>query len=142
MAWRTAQLTINDKPAHSMVDDRFAAMPPTEQLQTLYWFGVFCTRDPGPAFWDPEEQDALDAVEESLIDLCGRFGNGWAAYVQRLDTSGVREYYVYSGAGATLNKVLPMLRTLHSGRRLEHGTMQDPTWSQYRMWLQRLAAER
>ncbi|MCE9589464.1 MAG: DUF695 domain-containing protein [Planctomycetes bacterium] len=140
MTWRTALLTIGGKSAHSMVDDRFASQLPTGQLQTLHWFGVYCTRDPGPAFWHPQEQDALDAVENDLIRLFGQFGHGWAVYVQRLDSRGVREYYVYSGTGASLGNVLPALQALHSGRRLEHETMQDPTWSQYKIWLQRLTA--
>ena len=57
---------------------------------------------PGEHFWHPDEGPQLDSVEDDLIKLCDRHGNGWAAYVHRLDTPGLREYYVYFGDGADM----------------------------------------
>ena len=69
------------------------------ELPRLAWFGVYCQRAPGVGFWDPEETDSLDALERDLIRLCEQFGQGWAVYVLRIATSGIREYYVYMGGG-------------------------------------------
>jgi hypothetical protein len=85
-----------------MVDDRFAADPPVDQLSHLAWFGVFCAKAPGAGLWDAGEGAQLDAIEDDLIQLCERHGNGRAAYIHRLDTPGLREYYIYFGDGAAL----------------------------------------
>jgi hypothetical protein len=65
-----------------MVDDRFAANPPVDQLPQLAWFGVYCARPPRGGFWDPDEEGELDAIEKDLVRLCEHHSNGWAAYVQ------------------------------------------------------------
>jgi hypothetical protein len=135
MAWRTATLNFDGKPSHTMVDDRFADTPPVDQLPHLGWFGVYCAKPPGGSFWDPTEGDQLDSVENDLIRLCDRHGNGWAAYVHRLDTPGLREYYVYFGEGACIDKVLPELQTAHPSYRLEYDRIDDLKWAQYRKWL-------
>jgi hypothetical protein len=69
------------------------------------------------------------------MTLCDRHGNGWAAYVHRLDTPGLREYYVYFGEGASIGKVLPELKAAHPGYRLEYDRVDDLKWAQYRKWL-------
>jgi hypothetical protein len=140
MAWQTALIEIDNKPAHMMVDDRFEANPPADQLPHLAWFGVYCATESGDHFRNPSEGPKLDAVEGDLIKLCDRYGNGWAAYVHRLDTRGLREYYVYFGEGATLEQVLPEWRATHPTYRLEFDLVDDLTWAQYRKWLGWLAA--
>jgi hypothetical protein len=135
MAWRTALLNFDGKPGHTMVDDRFAADPPVDQLPHLAWFGVYCAKPPGGGFWDPDEEAELDAIENDLIRLCDHHGHGWAAYVQRLDTPGLREYYLYFGEGAAMDKVLPELKPAHSTYRLEFDRIDDLKWAQYRKWL-------
>ena len=135
MAWRTALLDFDGKPGHTMVDDRFAAEPPVGQLPHLAWFGVYCATNPGEHFWNPEEGSQLDAVEDDLIELCDRHGNGWAAYVHRLDTWGLREYFVYFGDGASMDTVLTELKAAHPGYRLEYESIDDLEWVQYRKWL-------
>jgi len=112
-------LNFDGKPGHAMVDDRFAASPPVGQLPRLAWFGVYCSTDPAGGFWNPEETPQLDAIETDLIKLCDQHGNGWAAYVQRLDTPGLREYYVYFGGEAAMNRVLPDLKAKHPNYRME-----------------------
>ena len=124
-----------------MVDDRFAENPPVDHLPHLAWFGVFCATDPGAGFWDPDEGLRLDAIEADLIRLCDHHGNGWAAYVQRLDTRGLREYYIYFGEVAAVEKVLPELKALHPTYRIEFDRIDDMKWTQYRKWLNWLATE-
>jgi hypothetical protein len=135
MAWRTALLNFDGKPGHTMVDDRFAANPPVDQLPHLAWSGVYCAMNPGAHLWNPDEGPQLDAVEDDLIKLCDRHGNGWAAYVHRLDTPGLREYYIYFGDGAFMDEVLPTLRAAHPTYRLEFDRIDDLNWTQYRKWL-------
>jgi len=118
-----------------MVDDRFAANPPVDKLPHLAWFGVFCVIDSGGGFWNPEEEPRLDAIENRLLQLCEQHANGWAAYVQRLDTAGLREYYLYFGEGATMEKVLPELKAAYPTYRLEFDRIDDLKWAQYRKWL-------
>jgi hypothetical protein len=77
----------------------------------------------------------LDRIENDLLRLCGVHGNGWAAYVQRLDTPGIREYYVYFGDGAAMDNVLPELKAAHPDYRLEYDRVDDLRWAQYRKWL-------
>jgi len=79
-------------------------------------------------FWNPEETPQLDAIETDLIKLCDQHGNGWAAYVQRLDTPGLREYYVYFGGEAAMNRVLPDLKAKHPNYRMEFDQINDPKW--------------
>src|SRR5262245_6059014 len=135
MAWRTALLNIDGNPTHTMVDDRFAANPPIDQLPHLAWFGVYCAMDPGGHFWNPTEGPQLDAIENDLIRLCECYGHGWAVYVQRLDTRGLREYYMYFADGAAMAKVLPALKAAHPSYRLEYDRIDDLSWAQYRKWL-------
>jgi hypothetical protein len=135
MAWRTALLNFEGKPGHTMVDDRFAANPPADQLPHLARFGVYCAKPPGGGLWDATEGDQLDAVEDDLIRLSDRHGNGWAAYVHRLDTPGLREYHIYFGEGASMDKVLPELKAAHPTYRLEFDRTDDLKWAQYRKWL-------
>lgn len=135
MTWRMAMLNFDGKPGHTMVDDRFAKNAPIDQLPSLAWFGLYCAKAPGGGFWDPDEGEQLDAIELDLIALCDRQGNGWVAYVQRLDTPGLREYYMYFGEGANIDHVLTDLRTAHPNYRLEYDRFEDPNWAQYQKWL-------
>lgn len=136
MPWTHLQSEINGKPASSLLETRFAERTPNEQLPSLAWFGVYCCEPPSGGFSNPAEGPALDAIEKDLIRLCGVFGNGWAIYVRRLETPGIREYYVYYGGNADMGKVLPALKGIHKGYRIEFGNQADPTWSQYKSWIQ------
>ena len=67
MAWRTKLLNFGGKLGHTMVDDRFAANPPVDQLPHLAWFGVYCAKAPGGGLWDLSEGSQLDAIEGDLL---------------------------------------------------------------------------
>jgi len=136
MAWTHYELEIHGKSASALLDKRFATRAPKDQLPKVAWFGVYCRQPPGDAFWNLKEQPALDAIEHDLIRLCGTFGNGWAVYVRRLDTPGLREYYVYFGESAELEKVLPSTNALHPEYRIEFETRTDPQWTHYESWIQ------
>ncbi len=64
------------------------------------------------------------------------FQTQWAVYVRRLDTPGLREYYVYFGESAELEKVLPSINALHPEYRIEFETRTDPQWTHYESWIQ------
>ena len=81
MPWKHRIAEIEGRPAQILVDDRFKTTAPVRKLPRLAWFGVYCRRAPGAAFWDPKETSSLDAVEDDLIRLCEQFGQGRAAYV-------------------------------------------------------------
>ncbi len=135
MPWHYYTTTLEGRRVGVQLDDSFAASPPSEALPNLGWFGVYCRLDPGSAYWHPDETPELDAIEGNLIRLCELVGSGYAVYVRRLDTHGIREYYIYFGASADLAGVLPRLQLLHPGYRLEYEAQADPGWGHYRRWL-------
>ncbi len=136
MTWHYYTTTIEGRQAGVQLDDSFAASQPSGALPNLGWFGVHGRLVPGAAYWHPDETLELDAIEDDLIRLCDLVASGYAVYVRRLDTHGIREYYIYFGASVDLGVVLPRLQLLHSGYRLEYEAQPDPGWSHYRRWLQ------
>lgn len=137
MPWLQRTTEIEKRPAGVLIDDRFRGSLPVRELPRLAWFGVHCRRDPGSSFWHPDETAALDAIEQDLIRLCEQFGRGWAVYVMRIDTRGIREYYLYCGGSAALAHVLPSLHAAHSDYRIEFEETADAEWSRYRAFLPR-----
>lgn len=135
MTWKFFEIRNGDEKAQVLLDHRFAGEPPSDALPNIGWFGVWCKNDPRGAYWDPAEAAALDALEEDLIALAEQFGNGWAVYLRRHATPGLREYYFYFGDGAELAKVAVALTTKHPGYRIEYEARPDPKWSGYASWL-------
>src|SRR5450759_5058816 len=139
MTWRHYNTELAGQQAGVLLDDRFASGPLSASFPELGWFGVYCRLDPGPAFWHPDETEELNAVESNLLRLCGLAGEDGAIYLRRVDTRGIREYYIYFRTAVDLGAVLPRLQLLHPGYRLEYDHRPDPTWAQYRSWLQEKA---
>ena len=135
MPWSNRTTQIDNRPAQVLIDDRFRTSAPIRELPRLAWFGVYCRQDPGGAFWHPDESATLDAIEQDLIRLCGEFGCGWAVYVMRVATRGIREYYVYLGDGAALAQALPGLRKAYPTYRIEFEETADAEWRRYRTFL-------
>ena len=135
MTWKFFEVRLGDKKSQVLLDDRFASEPPTESLPNIGWFGVWCKEDPRGAYWAPQEASALDALEQDLIALAEQFGKGWAVYLRRHASPGLREYFFYFGEGADLGKVAVALTTKHAGYRIEYETRPDPKWSGYTSWL-------
>lgn len=136
MSWKFFEAKAGQDRAQILIDLQFGGQMPTEQLPHLAWFGVWCKEDPKGAFWSPHEAPRLDAIEEDLIKLVEAHGNGWAVYVRRYATPGVREYYFYFGGDADLSKVAVNLTDRHPGYRIEFEVGTDPTWSKYAQWMQ------
>jgi hypothetical protein len=90
MPWTHRIAEIEGQAAQILIDDQFRASTPVLELPRLAWFGVYCQRAPGAGFWDPQETDKLDALEDDLMRLCKHFGQGWAVYVLRISTPGMR----------------------------------------------------
>lgn len=135
MAWSHRTTQIGGRPAQVLVDDRFRSEAPIAQLPKLNWFGVYCLGDPGGAFWPPEETAALDSLEDELIRVCEEFGHGWAAYVMRIDTRGIREYYLYANDSADLASAAVSLRETHPDYRIDFDQKSDLEWERYRTFL-------
>ena len=135
MPWSQRTTEINSRPASVLIDDRFRARLPVQELPRLARFCIYCCHDPGSSFWHPDETTSLDAVEDELVRLCDIFGHGWAVYVIRIDTHGIREYYLHCGESATLAHVLPSLRAAHPDYRIEFEETDDTEWNRSRTLL-------
>jgi Family of unknown function (DUF695) len=135
MPWSHRQIEIEKRPAQVLIDDRFRATASIRELPRLAWFGVFCRQVPSGSFWHPDETPSLDAIERDLIQLCDQYGRGWAVYVMRIDTPGIREYYIYCGNSSSLAHVLPSLQASHADYRIEFEESEDDAWNHYKTFL-------
>lgn len=140
MSWVHYQFQIQNKTATALIDKQFAEIQPAFKIPNLAWFGVYFQKPNSSGWWKRSEESKLDDIERDLIKLCSSFSNGWAVYVRRLETLGLREYYFYFGGNAELCKVLPSLQALHKDYRLEFESRQDAEWSHYKSWLKESAA--
>ena len=84
MSWRHYTCDISGTTASVLVDDRFAHRSPVEGMPWLSWFGVHCNQPTDGGFWNPDETDMLDRLENDLLKLSEQFGHGWVVYVLRL----------------------------------------------------------
>ena len=134
MTWKSQQIEIDARPALILVDMRFSARAPMPELPRLCWLGVWNARPSQGAFWDPDESSALDGFENDLLGVAQQLGHGWAAYVLRICTSGMREFYFYAGAGAKFGRLEPAIRAMQPHYRLEYEEKRDPTWEVYRRY--------
>ena len=135
MTWRTYLCEISDKSALVLIEDRFADQFPVDELPLLSWFGVYCNKPTEGAFWNPDETNLLDRLENDLLKLSEQFGHGWAVYVFRLATTGIREYYLYHTDAAEMRRALEELRRLYPNYRIDFDTTDDAKWEQYRRYV-------
>ena len=135
MTWSHRLTEFDGRPAQILIDDCFRSSAPVRELPRLAWFGVYGRLDPGCAFWDPDESAKLDAIEDDMLRLCEQFGRGWAVYVLRIDTRGVRENFLYFGGTGELAEVLPSLRAAHPEYRIEYEEFSDESWRRYKSCL-------
>jgi hypothetical protein len=131
MPWSHRVTEIEGRPVQILIDDSFHSSAPIEELPNLAWFGVYCRNPTDASFWDPDEAAVLDAIEDKLIQLCDQFGRGWSAYVMRIATRGIREYFIYFGDIANIDDVLPILRAAHSNYRIDYDLTRDAAWKRY-----------
>lgn len=136
MAWRHFVCKVSDKEALVVINDEFKKKLPVPELPLLSWFGVYCKLPPGNnAFCDEDETSALDQLEDQLLSLADEFGHGWAVYVFRIATYGIREYYVYHGTGAEMGQVYSSIKKMVPDYRIEFETTKDPAWEQYKKYV-------
>jgi Family of unknown function (DUF695) len=135
MAWRHYTCEISGKTASVLIDDRFAQHIPVKDLIRLSWISVYCNQPTCGALWNPEETDSLDRIEHDLIRLAEIFGRGWAVYVLRIATPGIREYYLYEADQAELTKAFIALKVKYRDYRMEFETITDRKWEQYQRYV-------
>jgi len=135
MAWKHYICELSGKPASVLIDDRFAHQSPVKELPRISWFSVYCNQPTSGEFWNPEEADILDRLENDLIRLSEMFGHGWAVYVLRVATFGIREYYLYHADQAELSKAFSALKAIYPNYRIEFETTNDIAWEQYRRYV-------
>src|SRR6185295_8989459 len=92
---------------------------PVKELPFLLWFGVYCKNPPGGAFWDPQETEALDQIEDDLLAVVRRRKPGWAVYPLRIATPGLREYFIYVNDSTWHDVIIAEIRAHHPGYRIE-----------------------
>lgn len=134
MTWRTYTSEVSNKPAIVLIDQQFENRFPVPELPLLSWFGVYCNLPPDGSCWAEAETDSLDHVENQLIELAGQFGRGWAVYVFRIATPGIREYYIYHSSEAEMSKAYDALKVSVPNYRIEFETTNDASWDQYRRY--------
>lgn len=135
MTWQVYTCEILGKPAIVLIDDQFVDRLPFSEIPLLSWFGVYCNLPPDGACWAEEEAVALDQVEDRLIELVQQFGRGWAVYLMRLATPGIREYYVYHSPKVEMGKAFAALKASAPTYRIEHEISEDGNWAQYRKFV-------
>jgi hypothetical protein len=141
MTWTYHITEIDGRQAQVLIDDRFQEPHVPSELSRVAWFRVHAQRDPGAGFWRLDETESLEAIERDLIELCQLLGKGWAVYVLRIDTRGIREYFIYFGDGAELSSVLPKLEAAHPGYKIEYEETADPSWERYLSLLKRVSPQ-
>jgi Family of unknown function (DUF695) len=139
MTWQLFETHINGIPSQVLLDDRFSKETPTDDLPRLARLSVGSQQTPEGGDWPPEESSALDALENDLIAFADQFGYGWAVYVRRVDSPGLREYDFYFGGDADLSKVVPSLTELHPDYRIQWESTSDLGWQHYAAWLAAMA---
>ena len=139
MTWQLFDTEINGIPSQVLLDDSFSKERPSDDLPNLARLRVGCQQTPEGGYWHPDESSALDHVENDLLGLAQQFGHGWAVYVRRVDSPGLREYDLYFGGDADLSKIVPSLMELHPGYRIQWECTTDLGWQQYASWLAAMA---
>ena len=134
MSWLHYETTLAGHRASVLFDNRFASSSPPD-LSELGWLGVHTRLEPGAAYWNPEETDALDTIEADLLRLCEQVSGGHAVYLRRVASYRIREYYIYFRAGLDLTPLAPRLQVLHPGYHVEFEHKADAPWAHYSSWL-------
>jgi hypothetical protein len=138
MPWHHIETELDGRPAQLLLDDRFRDSAPVRELPGLAWFCVHCRNPPDIGYWDDAESETLEKIEDDLIELCSRFGKGWAVYVLRIATRGLREYFVYYGGDAELPSVASSLTRAHPSYCIDFETRPDSSWQRYTSMLSAL----
>lgn len=132
MSWHQAQVQLQDRASHVLLDGRFAEAAPVAALPCLNWFGVWCReRASADEFIPVSEETAISVLERQLIEVAGRCADGWAVYCMRILSRGMVEYYLYSRDASTLEAVSIEMLQYFPEYRIEHEAKDDASWSEY-----------
>jgi hypothetical protein len=131
MTWKNGSASIDGRAALVLIDDRFGAAAPVKELHHLVWVGVWCALPPGEHYWAPEETPVLDRIEDNLLKIVSDVGRGWAVYVMRICTRGIREYYFYVGEQVDLHRLATLVSASYPPYRIETSSKEDPGWAWY-----------
>jgi hypothetical protein len=145
VAWTNYECEIKERPALVLVDKRFVGCEPTSALPKVFWLCVYTRLPPGGAYWNPDETNVLNKLEDDFIDLLSDNSRGHAAYVLRIATPGLREYYIYHSTAVNLASTHAALCKAYPDYKIVFNSFDDPTWREYNAyatftpssWLQR-----
>jgi hypothetical protein len=136
MTWHGSNIQLQDRPAHVLVDDRFASRTPVAELPCLNWFGVWFVRPtPEDRFVPESEEEAFLDFDLKLIEIAGALSDGWAVYCLRILSRGIVEYYMYARDASTLAGLVAEFKRHYPQYRIEHDTKIDAEWSEYVKYL-------
>lgn len=135
MSWKTFETRVEGKNAIVLLDERFANSAPVAELTLLTWIAVWRRMEPDVGYWNEAESASLDRLEDELIRILDDVGQGWAVYVLRIATPGIREYYCYSSDVLDVAVVLRRIQRVSPDYRIEGKTRDDRDWSLYRRFV-------
>jgi hypothetical protein len=130
--WNVYYCEVSGRPAQVIVNTHYPEEPPFEQLPFPLWFAIYCNKPPGPAFWDPDETELLDEIEDDLLATVASWKQGCVFYSLRIATPGLREYYIYAKDADGLQSIIDEIRAQNPTYRLDGDAMRDESWERYR----------
>lgn len=133
--WKIYKCDISGRAALVMINVSYSEQAPIEKLPFLLWFGVYCKNQPEGAFWNPNETEMLDHIEDDLLLTVERRKRGWAVYPLRIATPGIREYYFYADNSNSRGSILDEIKALHPTYRIEADAKLDQLWERYKTFL-------
>jgi hypothetical protein len=69
MTWKNFICTSFNINELVLIDDRYISQAPLLELPELSEFKVYSNKPHNGAFWNPEETEVLDQIEDDLIRL-------------------------------------------------------------------------
>lgn len=129
--WTYYECEIRERQALVLVDKRFVGSEPASELPRLFRLCVYTRLPPGGAYWNPDETNALNKLEDEFIDLLRDNAKGHASYVLRIATHGLREYYIYHSTAVSLASTHAALCKAYPDYKIVCDSIDDPTWREY-----------
>ncbi len=138
MTWRTyeTEIEVEGRPSRARVkvDDGLLADAPITGVTRRMRVRVHNTLPAGDGYWAPEEEQALADVDGSLLKMTSDLGHGWAVYVLRICTPGIRDYYFHLFEHAHIGALQSLLGETHPSYTFEVTVSDDPGWELYRRY--------
>lgn len=131
MSWTHYICEIKGRLALVLVDKQFVGCEPRNALPKVFWVCVYTRLPPMGPFWHPDETDELDKLEDHFIDLFREKARGQAAYVLRIATTGIREYFIYHSTEINLASTHAALCSAYPEYKIVFECLEDPTWREY-----------